>query len=142
MAEKGSSRNGRPPWSPSIEDRLAVERMKYCGESEEAIARALKVDVDTMRKHCGEELANGYAQRRRQVIGKLFEQAEGGNMTALNKLVDMGVVSGAQERVQDKTRPAKPVKLGKKEERQQAAERVTGKYAVPDGPKLVVSNVG
>lgn len=115
-----------------------VEEMKFCGESDNTIARALRIDPDTLRKHFADELADGHAQRRREVIGLLFESARNGNVSAQKKLEEMGRVAGAAARV--KTRETSAPKLGKKEEQQLAAQRVGGKYAPPEPPKLVVDN--
>jgi len=80
MAEKPTSRagarsGGRPPYKPTIETRRIVEEMKFCGGSENTIARALGIDPDTLRKHFTDELADGHAQRRKEVVGLLFETA-------------------------------------------------------------------
>lgn len=140
MTEKTKPRakRGRPEYRPSIADREIVEQMKFCGESDATIARALRIDPDTLRKHFPDELADGYASRRRQVIGLLFEQATNGNTAATKKLEEMGRMTRASESI-DSRAPVAP-KLGKKEEQQQAAERVEGKFAPPEPPKLVVNN--
>lgn len=143
-SRKGRRKPGRPPYRATIEQRRIVEEMKFCGESENVIARALGIDVDTMRKHFAEELADGHAQRRKEVIGLLFQSARGGNVSAQKKLEEMGRIAGAAEAVKAREGspavPAKPAKLGKKEERQAAAEGVGGLYAVPQAPKLVIDN--
>lgn len=144
----GNNKGGRPAWQPSIEDRTIVEQMKYVGDSDAMIARALKVDVDTLRKHCAYELENGYANRRKQVIGKLFEAAEAGNVSAIKRLDEMGKIAGAAESLRNRGTAKQPETKatpkapppGKKEQMQQAAENVTGKFAAPSPPKLVVSN--
>lgn len=140
MTDKTRGR-GRPAFSPSIEQRQTVEQMKYCGESENVIARALKIDVDTLRKHFVEELGDGHASRRREVIGMLFSSARSGNVSAIRKLEEQGRAAGAAEAIERRSDPTpKTEKLGKKEERQQAAERVGGIFTPPEPPKLVVSN--
>lgn len=147
------NKGGRPAWQPSIENRTLVEQMKYVGESDAMIARALKVDVDTLRKHCAYELDNGYANRRSQITRLMFEAAEEGNVSAIKRLDEMGKVSRAASAMRDRETGAsvpaaeptpKPAKMGKKEERQAAAERVAaaGKFAPPAAPKLVVNNTG
>lgn len=135
---KRPSTGGRPPYRASLEDRTTVEQMKFVGESEATIARALRIDPDTLRKHFAEELADGHAQRRKEVIGLLFDSARGGNVSAQKKLEEMGRVASASEAIKDRERPA--AKVGKKEERKRAAENVGGKFATPAPPKLVVSN--
>ncbi|TAI67588.1 hypothetical protein CWO89_01870 [Bradyrhizobium sp. Leo170] len=138
---------GRPAWKPSVDERTTIERMKFCGESDATIARSLGVDVDTMRKHCPEELASGYANRRREVINLLFEAAKAKNTSAIKRLDDMGRASGAAAAVNARGAKAAPEakepapeKLGKKEQRKQAAQAVVGKFAPPEPPKLVVNN--
>ncbi|MGY4224343.1 hypothetical protein ACVMIH_001704 [Bradyrhizobium sp. USDA 4503] len=148
-SSKSAKRNkgGRPAWAPSIADRQTVERLKFCGESEAMIARALKVDVDTLRKHCANELENGYANQRAEVTKLLFEAAHAKNVSAIKRLDEMGKVSRAAGSVGERGKPQaaaaaapKPARLGKKEERQAAAENVGGKFKAPEPPKLVVNN--
>jgi hypothetical protein len=136
---KAPSNRGRPPYQPKIEDRTAVEEMKFCGESENVIARALGIDVNTLRKHFPDELANGHANRRREIIGVLFKAARADNVTAAKRLEEMGRVAGAAEALERRAAP-KEAKLGKKQEQQAAAERIGGKYAPPAPPMLVVNN--
>lgn len=143
MTEKPKGRKqpgkpGRPEYRPTVEQRRTVEEMKFCGESDNTIARALGIDPDTLRKHFADELADGHAQRRKEVIGLLFSSARGGNVSAQKKLEEMGRVAGAAEAV--KARETRAPKLGKKEERQIAAKNVGGKFAPPEPPKLVVNN--
>lgn len=140
-AKKPAARRGRPPYRPTIEARQTVEEMKFCGESDNTIARALGIDVDTMRKHFADELADGHAQRRKEVIGMLFSSARAGNVSAQKHLDQIGRASGAQEAV-DRRAP-KAAKLGKKEEQHAAAQAVASgasKFAPPSAPKLVVDN--
>lgn len=143
MTEKSKGRKqpaqaGRPAYRPTLKQRETVEQMKFCGESENTIARALAIDVDTLRKHFAEELENGHANRRREVIGYLFDAAASKNVAAIKKLEEMGRVASAADKVKDREKPA--AKLGKKEERRLAAENVGGKFATPQPPKLVVNN--
>lgn len=135
---KAPGRRGRPSYRPSLEDRATVEEMRFVGESENTIARALGIDPDTLRKHFSEELADGHAQRRKEVIGMLFKSARSGNVSAQKKLEEMGRAGGASIAV--KEREAKAPKLGKKEEQKVAAKAVGGKFAPPPPPKLVVDN--
>ncbi len=89
---KRSSKGGRPTYRPSLEDRQTVEEMKFVGESDNMIARALGIDPDTLRKHFANELADGHAQRRKEIIGLLFKSARDGNVAAQKKLEEMGRV--------------------------------------------------
>lgn len=138
---KRASKGGRPPYRPTIEGRRTVEEMKFCGESDNTIARALGIDPDTMRKHFADELADGHAQRRKEVIGLLFAAARAGNVTAQKHLDQLGRAVGAHESVKARETPAP--KLGKKEEQLAAAQAVAAgvsKFAPPAPPKLVVDN--
>lgn len=139
MAEKSKAdgTRGRPPYNPTIENRQRVQEMKFCGESDNVIARALGISPETLRKHFGEELADGHAQRRSEVIGLLFASARNGNVSAIKRLDEIGRAAGAAEAVERRGRTAEP-KLGKKEQRQLAAESVAGKFAPPSPPRLAL----
>lgn len=132
------TKRGRPTYRPTLKERETVEQMKFCGESENTIARAIGIDVGTLRKHFAEELESGHANRRREVIGYLFEAAASKNVAAIKKLEEMGRVAAASEAVAGREKKAAP--LGKKEQRKIAAENVGGKFATPAPPKLVVNN--
>ena len=139
---KQAPKGGRPPYKPTLEGRQRVEEMKFCGESDNCIARALGIDVDTLRKHFEDELQDGHAQRRSEVIGLMFDAARKGNVSAMKRLDEMGRAAGAADAVKDRSvlsAPA-PVREGKKAEQQRVAQGVTGKFAPPPQPKLVVSN--
>lgn len=140
MTEKSKTTRtrGRPAYRPSIEDRKTVEQMKFCGESDNTISRALNIDPDTLRKHFADELADGHAQRRKEVIGLMFDAARSGNVAAIKKLEEMGRIASAADAVA--SREKKAPAIGKKEERRIAAENVGGKFATPQPPKLVVNN--
>jgi len=139
MTEKRQPpKRGRPSYRPSIEDRQTVEELKFVGESDNTIARALGIDPDTLRKHFAGELADGHSQRRKEVIGLLFKSARDGNVAAQKKLEEMGKAAGAAASV--KSRETKPPKPGKKEAQKAAARAVGGKFAPPVPPKLVVDN--
>lgn len=108
---------GRPAFKPTPKMRQTVEQMKACGESENTIARALKIDVDTMRKHFAGALVDGFSGRRREVISLLFAAARKGNVTAIKKLEDMTRLAGAEASFDGAgaDAPPKPPKLGKKD---------------------------
>jgi hypothetical protein len=86
--------------------------MKFCGESENVIARSIGIDVDTLRKHFPEGLADGHAQRRKEVLGLLFSSARTGNVAAFKKLEEMGRAAGAVEALDDWARPRAEPRLG------------------------------
>lgn len=133
-----SRKVGRPAYAPTPEDRETVEQMRYGGETEHVIALALGITIPTLRKHFREELDKGPSVRRREVIGMLFAQARKGNVAAAKKLEEMGRVAGAAASV--KSREIVAPKLGKKEIQAAAAKAVSGKFAPPEPPKLVINN--
>jgi hypothetical protein len=66
--------------------------------------------------------------------------------TSAKQLHELGKVSRAAAAIDDlaergiRPEPRKAPALGKKEQRQAAAEQVTGKFAPPAPPKLIVNN--
>ena len=118
--------------------RAKVEKLVACGMSQDDIARALGITAPTLRKHFEEELAIGVAKKRGEVIELLFKQAKSGNVAAIKKLEEMTRAASADESVKGRT-PTTP-SPGKKEQQQAAAERVSGKFAPPSAPQLVVNN--
>lgn len=129
---------GRPVFRPSIEQRQTVEEMKFCGDSDEVIARAIGIDPDTLRKHFVDELADGYAQRRKEIVLMLFREARSGNASALRRLEEIGRLALAADGSGGNNVPT--AKIGKKKQQQAAAEGVGGIFSPPPAPRLVVSN--
>ena len=72
MDEKTRRRRGRPAYRPSMKDRVSVEQMKFCGESEDAIQGLC---ILMLRKHFAEELEHGRSNRMQEVLGWLFTAA-------------------------------------------------------------------
>lgn len=128
---------GRPQFAPTVKQRATVEQMRYVGESQEVIARAIGIDVDTLRKHFGEELADGHAKRRKEVVGLLFASAKKGNISAQRKLEEMG---RGLDKVRDEPRiPEAERTLGKKAAAQADADAAVaegGKFAPRAGVRL------
>lgn len=134
------TKGGRPPFKPTPALRRKVEELVSCSMSQDDVARALGITAPTLVKHFPEELANGAAKKRSEVIGMLYKAARGGNVTAQRKLEEMSRVAGAAEALKNRETADKPQKMGKKEGQQAAAESVGGKFAPPAPPKLVVNN--
>ncbi|WP_109658762.1 hypothetical protein [Mesorhizobium loti] len=119
------AKRGRPAWKPTTAIRRTVEEMRSCGESEATIARSLGIDADTLRKHCADELDNGFSHRRREVIGLLYKSARSGNVTAQKRLEEMTRLAGAAVEFEEKSKqpgateapvaPSRATKRGKKE---------------------------
>jgi hypothetical protein len=114
-ARKSKRRRGRPSFKPTRTSRATVERMVACGDSQETIARAIGIDEATLRKHFADELATGYAKRRRQVVDMLFTGASKGNASLIKRLEEMTRAAGAAAEFDQPARPPKPAKLGKKD---------------------------
>lgn len=131
MASKG----GRPAFKATPALRQKVEQLISCGMTQDDVARAIGCSTPTLTKHFEEELTTGAAKKRAEVISMLYRNAKKGNVSAQKALEAMtrsvvapeaGVGAGAD--------------LGKKQQQQAAAERVTGVFAPPEPPKLVVNN--
>ncbi|EFG6100970.1 hypothetical protein BMP26_005299, partial [Escherichia coli] len=86
---------GRPPFKPTLAQRRVVEQMVSVGDSKEMVARAIGIDVDTLDKHFPEELLNGAAKKRREVLDMLYKGAKKGNASLIKKLEEMTRIVGA-----------------------------------------------
>jgi hypothetical protein len=107
--------------------RTDVELMVAVGMPHVDIARAVGCTVDTLSKHCGEELAIGHAKKRREVLAMLHKAAKGGNVSAQKKLEEMTRVAGAAAEFEQATATApKTEPLGKKAAAAEAARAVGG----------------
>lgn len=134
----GNKNSGRPEFVPTDEQREKVLVLKAGGMSQEAIAEAVGISVPTLTKHFPSELDRATAKVRADVLMARYRSAMGGNVSAQNKMLELVGASAADEKV--KARERKEPAPGKKEQRQQAAENVGGKFAPPAGPKLIVRN--
>ncbi|MBL8576136.1 MAG: hypothetical protein JNK47_02835 [Mesorhizobium sp.] len=131
---------GRPAFKPSDDQRTTVERMRFCGDSEAVIARAIGIDPDTLRKYFRDQLDNGHARRRKEVVDVLFEAAAKHNVAAAKRLEEMGRAGGAAQEIEARSKEPAKAKLGKKEAANEAAKNVASKFQPPAPPKLVVNN--
>jgi hypothetical protein len=73
---------GQPPFEPTPGQRQTVQVMRANGDALPIIARAIGVDVKTLRKRLKVELANGHAQVRAAIGGSVVRAALAGNMHA------------------------------------------------------------
>lgn len=76
-----TKKSGRPAWNPSKKQRLAIETM-LCIAKQDIVASVLGVDVDTLRKHCREEIEHAKTKKNTAVAAALLKTALGGNVTA------------------------------------------------------------
>ena len=65
-------RIGPPEWAPTDEDRNQVIAMAAAGIPVPIIANLLKVDEDTLRKHCPFELVNGEQMATGKLCSRMF----------------------------------------------------------------------
>lgn len=141
-----AKKSGRPTFTATSTLRQKVAECASVGMSQDDIARAIGCSTPTLVKHFEEELTTGAAVKRAEVIGMLFKAARKGNVTAQKALDAKAQVAAAAQTMRDRESgasappPAKEAKLGKKEEQKRAADQVQGKFAPPEGPKLVVDN--
>ncbi len=110
---------GRPPFKPTTAQRRQVEELVSCGMSPPDIARALGIARETLRKHFADELAEGLARRRAEVIALLYKSARKGNVSA-QKALDLATSRAVAQAafVEDPDAAPRPLKLGKKEQAQ------------------------
>lgn len=127
---------GRPDHVPTNSSRKIVEQCLSCGMSHREIAAAIGISWKTLGKYYEEELMTGAARKKQEIIGMLYAAARAGNVSAQRKLyaITHGEKSAKEER-RELLR-----KLGKKEAVQKEADTLTGKFAPPAPPKLVINN--
>ena len=126
----------RPQFKATPALRRKVEELASCGMTQDDIVRAVGCSTPTLAKHFEDELATGAAKKRAEVIALLYKQARKGNVTAQKKLEELTRATAVPEAGAGTA----PGDLGKKQQQQLAASRVTGVFAPPEPPKLVVDN--
>ena len=132
------ARTGRPEFKPTGVQRDRVMRLRADGWSQERIARQIGVDVGTLNKHFAGELEHGADIKRELLLEWAEKAAKKGNATLIKWLHERQTASSAADQLKSRESAPEPKapKLGKKEERQKAAEQVGGKFAPPPPPKL------
>lgn len=81
-ADTARPKRGRPLWEPNDDQRRIVTALSG-RESQETIARVLGISVETLVKHCPDELAAGQQVAYAHIEGALFKEAMAGNVTAI-----------------------------------------------------------
>lgn len=89
------------------------------GISEVAMAARFGISHDTLRRRFAEELRRGREQWQMHVLGLLMKAAESGNVTAMKTLLNRSDAVYSPPTAEE---PAKPPKLGKKEQAQIEAQ--------------------
>lgn len=135
---------GRPEFAWSLERSNRVLLTFAAGGTQADAASAIGCDVKTLRKRfsreCGERRRAAHRMEMRQ-LERLNAQAEAGNVAAEKALAErldkLRLRDQASRLVSDRKRAAKPVRKGKKEERQEAAKGVGGRYAPREAPQTL-----
>ena len=73
---------GRPSRVWTEAEKQAVRLMAIAGIAHKSIAQAIKTDDETLRKYFKEDLENAADQANSSVVGALYKNAIGGNVTA------------------------------------------------------------
>jgi hypothetical protein len=76
-------KRGPLPWEPTDPERRLIEHFVSQGYTQEQIAALIGKTVDTLTKHCREELDLGKLRVCAKVGGKLFQKAMGGDTAAI-----------------------------------------------------------
>lgn len=140
---EGFGRRGRPPHLVTDEKRRLVIMLLAFDWTMERIAAALSISPPTLRKNYLRELrakAEARARTEAMLIGALGREAEAGNVSAIDKYfkrLDKHDLAQLADEVTH--RGSKGPRPGKKEQTQQAATEVAGKYAPPAAPRRLVN---
>lgn len=135
-------RRGRPQHIPTVENRNKIRLLLAFDRPDGYIAAALRITVPTLRKHYFRELRERDEAKPALEASHLmmvYRAAAAGNVGAmkeLGRLIDRDTLAHLSETVRERGE-AKAPKLGKKEQRREAASQVGGKYAPPAPPRLI-----
>lgn len=125
---------------PQIAENIAV--LRASGMTVEKIADRIGLSEPTLRKYYFRELDEGPALAQAVLNEAMWKKAMAGNVGAaryMREAFNKGEATAAEERFKERPAAA-PAPLGKKAERQAAAERVGGRFSTPPAPQLVVDN--
>lgn len=125
-----------------VAEKVAV--LRASGLTVEKIALRIGLSEPTLRKYYLRELEDGPAFAQAVLNEAMWAKALAGNVGAARYIREefgKGDAKAADQRLTDRAeRVQREPVLGKKAERQQAAERVGGRFATPSAPQLVVDN--
>lgn len=77
-------RGGRKAWEPTDDERLMIESCMASGDfTQEQIASVLRVDHETLVKHCRAELGGGRQALNARISGALAKKALDGDLGAI-----------------------------------------------------------
>jgi hypothetical protein len=124
----------RHRWLKQVAENVAV--LKASGQTVEVIASRIGLSEPTLRKYYFRELEEGADLAQAVLNEAMWRKAINGNVSAARYIREefgKGPAKAAANRVRH--REVKEVPMGKKAERQAAAERVGGLYATPAPPQ-------
>lgn len=126
-----------------VAENVAI--LRASGLTVEVIAARVGLSAPTLRKYYLRELEEGPALAQAVLTEAMWRKAKDGNVGAARYIREefgKGDAKAAGDRVAERAASVaerEPV-LGKKAERQAAAGRVSGRFATPSAPQLVVDN--
>lgn len=123
---------------PTKAQRNCVKLLKADGWSDERIAAQFRISRTTLLKAFPDELEFGADEKRMEAIQTMERIAKSGNATAGKWLHERFETAKRAQPVAADQPPAPDSErlLGKKGQRQAAAEQVAGKFAPPAPPKM------
>ena len=138
---------GRPAHVWTLENSNKVNLLFACGYDIKDVAAALGITQPTLRKHYFSEVEQRRVARirvRALQLERLNRAADAGNVAAEKALA--GMIQGEVVKVISDRKAASQSapshgssRVGKKEAAKQAAAGVTGKYAPPEPPALLLN---
>ncbi|MBX7496773.1 hypothetical protein K3172_12980 [Qipengyuania sp. 6B39] len=141
------AKKGRPAHERTARNANKVSLLFALGHEVKDVAAALGITQPTLRKHYFSEVQQRDAMRlklKAEVLSSLFDQAQQGNVGAMKKLLDqvekgelVAINSSVKARRSSEAPKPKALPIGKKQERQMAAEGVTGIFE----PRPAPSNI-
>lgn len=110
---------GRPAYKPTEQTRLMVRALRVDNRTQEEIAQALSISIDTLQRHYAAEMASGDITLRAEILAKLATQAKKGNVSSARLFITMTSKAATQreaKQAEDELFKEKPKVLGKKEQ--------------------------
>lgn len=124
---------------PQVAEQVAI--LRGAGLTVEQIASRLVLSEPTLRKYYFRELDGGAAMANAVLTEAMWKKAKEGNVSAarfIRETFGKGEALESDRRVRG--REPREVPIGKKEERQEAARRIGGRFATPPAPLTLAVN--
>jgi hypothetical protein len=110
-----TEKRGRPPHEATPERRMRVAVLRALKHTTDEIAAAIGISERTLRTKYLPELKGGLAQKRAEALVQLWSKAQEGNVSAIKEFLRQ-VEKSDLVMPRQPMRPARPPKLGKKEQ--------------------------